>query len=285
MSAHVIEVSDESFRQDVIAESENRVVLVDFWAPWCGPCRTLTPIIEKLAGEFDGRFLLAKINSDDNPAIASEFGVRGIPNVKAFSEGKMIDEFTGALPEGLVRKFIERLLPSTAEQQRREAMHAYQSGQAAPALAQLDEAQALEPDNDTIRTDRAEVLIALGRNEDAATLLEELPPLAAMDARVEHLRAELTFAGEADDPEDLEALEAKVAQQPDNLEARLALAKKQVAAKQFEPALRHLMEIIRMDRGFGEDAGRKTILAVFEVLGNDHQLTSQYRRLLAAALN
>jgi len=285
MTAHVTEVSEDSFQRGVIEESENRLVLVDFWAPWCGPCRSLTPIIEKLAGEFGGRFLLAKINSDENPSIASEFGVRGIPNVKAFSEGKLIDEFTGALPEGMVRQFIERLLPSPAEEKRRVAVETYRSGQAAPALVQLDEAQALEPANDTIRIDRAEVLIALGRAKDAAALLDELAPLAAMDTRVEHLKAQLTFAGEGDSAENIEALEAQLLENPGDLDTRLALAKSCVAAKQFEPALKHLIEIIRVDRSFGDDAGRKTMLAVFEILGNDHHLTSQYRRLLAASLN
>lgn len=285
MTGHVVEVTEDNFQRSVIEESANRLVLVDFWAPWCGPCRTLTPIIEKLSEEFGGRFLLAKVNSDDNPSIAAEFGVRGIPNVKAFSDGKLIDEFTGALPEGMVRQFIERLLPSAAEQTRRAAMQAYRSGQAAQAIAQLDEAQALEPDNDAIRIDRAEVLITLDRSDEATALLDELTPLAAMDPRVEHLRAQLTFAGSKDTAENIEALEARVSDNPDDLDARLALAKACVAVKKYEPALQHLMEITRTDRSFGDDAGRKTMLAVFEMLGNDHPLTTQYRKLLAAALN
>ncbi len=286
MAGHVVEVTEDSFQKSVIEESANRLVLVDFWAPWCGPCRTLTPIIEKLSEEFGGRFLLAKVNSDENPSIAAEFGVRGIPNVKAFSDGKLVDEFTGALPEGMVRQFIERLLPSAAEQQRHAAMQAYGSGQAAQAIAQLDEAQELEPGNDAIRIDRAEVLIALDRGKEAATLLDELSPLAAMDdPRVERLKAQLTFAGSKDTEENTAALEMRVSGNPDDLEARLALAKNYVAAKKYESALQHLMEITRADRKFGDDAGRKTMLAVFELLGNEHPLTSQYRRLLAAALN
>ncbi len=285
MAGHVVDVSEDSFQSSVIEESANRLVLVDFWAPWCGPCRTLTPIIEKLSEEYGGRFLLAKVNSDENPSIAAEFGVRGIPNVKAFSDGKLIDEFTGALPEGMVRQFIERLLPSAAEQKRRAAMQTYGSGEAAEAIAQLDEAQALEPDNDTIRIDRAEVLIALDRSEEAAALLDELSPLAAMDPRVEHIKAQLTFAGSKDSAGNTAKLEARVAENPGDLDARLALAKAYVAAKEYETALQHLIEITRSDRKFGDDAGRKTTLAVFELLGNDHPLTSRYRRLLAAALN
>ena len=164
-------------------------------------------------------------------------------------------------------------------------MQVYGSGQATQAIAQLDEAQALEPDNDAIRIDRAEVLIALDRSEEAAALLDELTPLAAMDPRVEHLKAELTFAGSKDTVENIAALEARVSGNPDDLDARLALAKACVATQKYEPALQHLMEITRADRSFGDDAGRKTMLAVFEVLGNDHPLTARYRKLLAAALN
>ena len=285
MTAHVNEVTEADFQNSVIEESKKRLVLVDFWAPWCGPCRTLTPIIEKLADEYAGRLLLAKVNSDENQSLAGELGVRGIPNVKAFFDGEMIDEFTGAMPEGMVRQFIERLLPSPAEEQRRAAMQLYRSGQAVQALASLGEAQLLERENDTIRMDRAEVLVSLGRAGEATELLDQLKPLAAMEPRAEHLRAELTFADTERTSENIDELEEQVSNQPENLDARLTLAKRYVSEKQFEPALKHLLAIIRTDRTFGDDAGRKTMLAVFELLGNDHHLTAQYRRLLAASLH
>jgi putative thioredoxin len=285
VTANVIDVSESSFQTDVVEESARRLVLVDFWAPWCGPCRTLSPIIEKLADEYAGRFLLAKVNSDENQNLAGEFGVRGIPNVKAFYGGEMIDEFSGAMPEGMVRQFIDRLLPSAAEEQRQAAMQAYRAGQAQQALTGLEEAQQHEPQNDTIRMDRAEVLLALDRASEAAILLDELQPLSAMDPRAERLKAEVTFAASDDAPEDIDVMEARVASNPQDLDTRLALAKRYVGDKQFEPALEQLLEITRTDRKFGEDAGRKTMLAIFELLGGDHQLTSQYRRLLAAALN
>jgi len=286
MAANVTDVSESNFQNGVVEESRKRLVLVDFWAPWCGPCRTLSPIIEKLADEYAGRFLLAKVNSDENQGLAAEFGVRGIPNVKAFYGGEMIDEFTGAMPEGMVRQFIDRLLPSAAEEQRQAAMNAFQAGQTDQALASLEQAQELEPENDTIRMDRTEVLLKLGRTSDARTLLDELRPLSAMDPRAEHLKAELTFAdGEGASEDPTEALEARVSHNPRDLDSRLALAKRYFSEKRFEPALEHLLEIVRADRRFGDDAGRKTMLAIFELLGSDHQLTGQYRRLLAASLN
>ena len=285
IDAVMIDATEADFQQSVIEESKKRLVLVDFWAPWCGPCRSLTPVIEKLAQEYAGRFLLARVNSDENQSLASQFGVRSIPNVKAFSDSKMVDEFAGAVPEGTGRQFIERLLPSPAEDQRRAAMQTYASGNADAALASLEAAQSLEPNNDNIRLDRAEILIDLGRSEDAEALLDELAPLAKLESRVEHLRALLTFSDTGQAEVSTDQLEARVSQNSTDLDARLALAKQYVAAKQFEPALNHLLEIIQTDRQFGEDAGRKTMLAVFELLGNEHQLTRQYRRLLAASIN
>jgi putative thioredoxin len=285
MTANAIDVGESEFQNAVVEESKERLVLVDFWAPWCGPCRTLSPIIEKLADEYAGRFLLAKVNSDENQALAAEFGVRGIPNVKAFYGGEMVDEFTGSMPEGMVRQFIDRLLPSAAEVQRQAAMEAYHAGQAEQALGSLEVAQQLEPENDTIRMDRAEILLKLGRARDAESLLNELKPLSAMDPRAEHLKAELTFAGSEELSENVESLEARVSDNPQDLDARMALAKRYVTEKKYEPALKQLMEIIRADRKFGDDAGRKTMLAIFELLGSDHELTGQYRRLLAASLN
>jgi len=280
-----IDASEADFQQSVVEESRKRLVLVDFWAPWCGPCRSLTPIIEKLAKEYSGRFLLARVNSDENQSLSSQFGVRSIPNVKAFSDGKMVDEFAGAVPESAVRQFIERLLPSPAEEQRRAAMQTYASGNADAALSVLEAAHAAEPANDTIGIDRAEILISLGRSEAAAALLDKLGPLAKMDSRVEHLRAQLTFAGAGQTGESTGELEKRVSDDSADLEARMALARQYVAEKRFEPALEHLLQIIQADRKFKDDAGRKTMLAVFELLGNEHKLTGQYRRLLAASIN
>ncbi|MDJ0654495.1 MAG: tetratricopeptide repeat protein [Xanthomonadales bacterium] len=284
MIAHAVELSEGQFQAGVIEESEKRPVLVDFWAPWCAPCRALTPVLEKLAEEFAGQFLLAKVNSDEYQALAGQYGVRGIPNVKAFYGGKIVDEFTGALPEGQVREFIHRLIPSEGEKQRQAAMDIFAAGEPERALALLEAAQMLEADNDHIRLDRIEVLLSQRRAAEAAELFDELAPLTRMEDRAQHLQAELTFAdpGDGEDPAELES---RVADNPGDLDARLRLARHYVNTNQYEPALQQLLEVIRADRSFGDDAGRKTMLAVFELLGSGHELTRRYRRLLATALN
>ena len=284
VTAHAIDIDQSNFETAVLEESRKRPVLVDFWAPWCGPCRALTPVLERLAEAYAGRFLLARVNSDENADLAASFGVRGIPNVKAFDGGRLADEFTGALPEGAVRQFIDRLLPSAAELKRRAATSAFSQGDAGSALATLEDAQALEPANEAVKLDRAEILHALGRASEARALLGELGPLAMRDPRASRLHAELAFAsGQNDVP--LAELERRVRSQPADLDARLALARRYAAERRYEAALEQFLQIVRIDRDFADDAGRKNMLAVFDLLGAEHEITGRYRRLLAAALH
>jgi putative thioredoxin len=286
MTSHTIEVNNDNFIAAVIEGSKKAPVVVDFWAPWCAPCRALGPVLEKLAAEYGGRFTLAKINSDEHPQLAMEYGIRGIPNVKAFVDGRIADEFSGALPEPAVRAFLDRIVPSAAERIRAQAMARYrESGDAATALAALEQAAAADPDSEPVRIDRAEVLIALDRLDEARDLLQNLSPLVQMDERVAALRAQLDFATAAEKAPDTDVLEARIAHTPDDLDARLQFAKLQFAVKNHRQALDQLLEIVRRDRSFGDDIGRKTILQIFSVLGNDSDLVSEYRKRLASALN
>ena len=284
MSAHAIEVDAGNFEQVVIEGSKQAPVVIDFWAPWCAPCRALKPVLEKLAAEYGGRFTLAKINSDDNADLAAQFGVRGIPNVKAVVDGEIVDEFSGALPESAVRAFIDRVIPSPAEQARAAAMAAYRAGDAAKALALLAQAAALDPRNETVKVDTAEVLIALNEPDKARTLLDALSPLADSE-RVGALRAKLQFASANGDADSADELQARVAHDAGDLDARLRLARLHAARNDYEPALEQLLEVTRRDRKFGDDAGRKTMLAIFSLLGSDDPLTTRYRRLLASTLH
>ncbi|MBS1147759.1 MAG: thioredoxin [Proteobacteria bacterium] len=280
MSEHALDVGLADFAQSVLEESKHRPVVVDFWAPWCGPCKSLKPVLEKLAAEYGGKFLLAKINSDDNQELAARYGVRGIPSVKAFVNGQMVDEFSGALPEGEVRAFLDRLVPSPADELRQQAADARLAGDISGALKWLADASKLDPDHVGVRLDAAEIMLDLNEADEASRLIGSVPDDA--DPRVPALKARLQFMGAAG--EDEAALTARVAANGNDLEARLKLANLFVAAGRHEAGMDQLLEIVRRDRGFGDDIGRKTLLSVFNLLGGG-ELVSRYRRLLASVLN
>lgn len=284
MAAHVREATEADFEQVVIEGSKRAPVIVDFWAPWCAPCRALGPVLEKLAAEYGGRFTLVKVNTDENPGLAADYGVRGIPNVKAFVDGELVDEFAGALPEAAVRGFIERVVPSPAEELRRQATALFaESGDAARALELLERASRIDPADERVRIDRAAMCLELGRLEEARAALDSLAPLTRMEEPVKALAARLELAEGAARAGDLGALERRVAQSPADLEARLELANLYAARRRYREALDQLLEIVRRDRGFRDDIGRRTMLDIFTLLGRD-ELVDEYRRKLASAL-
>ncbi|MBX9812514.1 MAG: co-chaperone YbbN [Burkholderiales bacterium] len=280
-----VDVDTANFNEVVIEGSKKAPVIVDFWAPWCAPCRALKPVLEKLAAEYQGRFTLAKINSDENQTLAIQYGVRGIPNVKAFVDGKLADEFSGALPEAAVREFIDRLIPSPAEVLRLQATAIYRkTGNAQQALELLAQASAMDAGNETVRIDSAEILIDSGKIEEARRLLETLSPLAQMEERVAALKARIEFAASASSAPDADSLRQRIARDANDLEARLQLAKLCVANRDYAAALDELLEIVRRDRSFRDDIARKTMLQVFSLLGNQGELVSEYRKRLASAM-
>lgn len=282
--AHSFDVTAENFQQVVLDAPQGVPVLVDFWATWCGPCKALKPVLEKLADEYQGKFILAKIETDANPELASQFGIRGVPNVKAFLNGELVDEFSGALPEGQVRAFIERLMPSPGEELHLQALDAYGQGDPGKALQLLGQASQLDPRNEMIRVDAAAIMLDAGEMEEAQRLLASLSPDMIQQQRVQELLARIEFADKAKDLPDAESLQTRIAANAGDLEARLQLANLLIAHTQYEPALEQLLEIVRRDRAFQDDIGRKTMLSVFNLLGGG-ELVSRYRRLLASALN
>jgi putative thioredoxin len=286
MSAHTVEVDKTTFETVVVEGSKTTPVLVDFWAPWCGPCRALTPVLEKLAAEYGGRFVLAKVNSDENPELSARFGVRGIPNVKAFVDGELADEFTGAQPESAVRQFLARIVPSAADELRHEALAVYAATRDADrALELLSRAEALDPASEDIRITRAALLADAGRGDEARAAIASLAPLTRLDERVSAIEAKLDLAQGAAEAPSESLLRQRIEKDGNDLEARLDLAHTFVARREFREALGELLEIVRRDRGFRDDAARKTMLKIFELLGNQGELVGEFRRKLASAMN
>jgi putative thioredoxin len=287
MTDHSYDVTVADFDQKVLAASQQAPVLVDFWAPWCQPCTILKPILEKLAAELGGKFILAKVNSDENQELAARYGVRGIPAVKAFVDGQMVDEFTGALPEAQIREFLGRLLPSPADPLRKEALAAYARGEIDAARKIMAEAINLDPSNDNAYLDFVEMSLAANALDEARELLDVIADRARDTARVASLQAQLQLAV-AGGGADVAALQASVADKPDALDARLQLANALAVGQDYRGAFEQLIEIVRRDRGWNEEAGRKTMLTLFKLLAAQPQfddLVREFRVQLSRTLN
>jgi putative thioredoxin len=285
-----ITLTRANFDDVVLRGSATRPVLVDFWAPWCAPCRALAPILDRLAEEFAGRFTLAKLDTDSEPELAARYGVRGIPNCKLFVDGKVADEFTGALPEGSLRQFLDRALPSRAAPLVAEANALLAAQNPAAALARLDDALALDPEDEDALLTRAETLLALNRMADATSVVAtlEAPARARMrpvrnERRLATLKARAELAPGAGG--DLATLARQAAATPVDCAAKHAYALALAAAGNYEYALAELLAIVQTDRNFGDDIGRRTMLTVFEALAGDSDVSRRYRRELAAAIH
>jgi len=284
MPDHAIDVDTASFEQQVLEASKTVPVVVDFWAPWCAPCKVLKPILEKLAAEYEGRFRLAKVNSDDNQALAAAFGVRSIPDVMAFRDGKPLSHFLGALPESQVRAFIDGVLPkpSALEQARAAALRA--AGDFEAAIAALRSALALDPSNDPARLDLAELLVEHASADEAEALLAAVRPNVDWDARVDALRAAVSFARMRASGTTEATLAAKLTANPADHGARFALAELHAGAHRYREALDALIEIVRRDKDWSDGAARKQVINIFNLVESDDALVSEYRKKFASAL-
>ncbi|HLV61517.1 MAG TPA: tetratricopeptide repeat protein [Fredinandcohnia sp.] len=276
----IIDATDASFQADVIEESFRRPVVIDFWAAWCAPCRALGPLLERLAEEAGGAFLLAKVNVDENPALARAFHVRGIPAVHAVRNGKVVDAFTGALPEFHVRKWLEGILPGPEDALLAQAAELQAQGKVEEAEALYEKVLETRPRDGDAHFQLARILAARGEIDAAERHLGLILPDDAERLEKEIATLRLKMAGDG-----LEEAERAVAKDPEDREARLRLGKALAAAEQYERALDVFLEVLRGGpRDEIGEAARAAMVEIFGAVGTRSELADRYRSLMAAEL-
>jgi putative thioredoxin len=280
---YIVETTSATFEQDVVERSKSVPVVVDFWAEWCAPCRMLAPVLERLAREYAGKFILVKSNIDVMPEIAGRFGVRSIPAVMGIVDAAVRDSFVGVLPESAIREFVEGLLPTAAESLAREAT-ALTSSDAAGAESLFRDALTRDPRSPSIQIAFARFLFDTGRDQESRALIEQLERRGFLEPEAERLKAELLLRAGATHAGSVERARHDSEANPNDLGARLRLAEALASGGQHEEALRIALELVERDRrGVGEDA-RMLMLAIFNLLPPDSPLAAEFRRQLSLVL-
>jgi len=282
-SPFVVNVTKATFQQDVVQKSMDLPIVIDFWAPWCGPCRQLAPILESLADEMGGKFILAKVNTDEEPELAQAFRIESLPTVFAFSQGQPIDQFVGLLTAEQAREWVTRLLPSPAQILVQEAMALAETD---PKAAELKYREALElaPGEDTLKICLASVILKQGRLDECATILEELEKRGFLEPDAERLKSELDVRRSAAESGGVEVARTAAEADPDNLSLQIQLADAYAASQQHKKALEICLSVVQRDFGDARNLAKTTMVKIFDMLGPGSELTGEYRRKLATAL-
>lgn len=279
----IVNIDESNAARYLIEESMQRPVVIDFWAEWCEPCKSLMPLLEKLAQEYAGAFLLAKVNADEQQMIAQQFGVRSLPTVMVMKDGQPVDGFAGAQPETQIREMLEKYVPSPYDAALQEAAALLQGGDAAGAAALLRGVYEDSGQRHDIAMAYAGALIEARRFDEAEALLGDVHPLNRDAAYEQHL-AQLSLAREAARSPELVALEEKLEANPDDLDLREQIAVHYSASGQYREALESLMVILRLDREHKNGATKKALLDTIASLGKGDPLAVEYQRKLFSLL-
>ncbi len=283
-SALVKDVGEKDFAAEVIERSKTVPVVVDFWAPWCGPCRVLGPIIEREVEALGGRAILVKVNTDENPELAYQYGIQGIPAVKGFRDGKVAAEFVGAVPAPQIQRFLKQLVPPAGLTALEKAESDARAGRTAEAEAALRGLTGEPEVKERARLALARLLADAGRADEAKTEIAAIDPRSPEALQVPSLERRLAFAADAAAYGGEDKARAALASNDKDLEARYALASALAARGQTREALEHFLEIASRNRKFKDDGARLAMLAIFDQLGGEHDLSQEYRRRLQIVL-
>ena len=282
-SPFVINVTRATFQQDIVQKSMELPVVIDFWAPWCNPCRQLAPILEALATEMGGKFILAKVNTDEEPEIAQAFRVESLPTVFAMIQGQPVDQFSGLLTAEQVKEWVSRLLPSPAQQLAQEAMALIETDPKT-AESKFREALLLAPDEDSLKILLARVVLSQGRLDECATIIEGLEKRGFLEPEAERLKSELDVRRTAAESGGVEVARKAAEADPTNLILQIHLADAYAASQQHRKALELCLDIVQKDFGEARAEAKTTMVKIFDMLGPASELTGEYRRKLATAL-
>ncbi len=285
LSPYVFDASAENFNRLVLENSHKGPVLVHFWIPKAGPCYVLMPRLVKLATEYGGKFLLVMLNADELPELARRFNVTSVPTVKFFWRGDVAHTIHGAEPDSSFREVLDRFIAGDANRAHALGVAAWQAGKVDQARMLLANAAMAEPDNLAIPRDLAKLLWAEGDSGQALALLDALPPEARHTPEIAPLLAHLRLTETARAAPPLATLDERIARDPVDLDAHYQRAARLLADDDFDGAMAALLHIATTDRGFRDDLGRTSLLALFDLLGSAHALTQRYRRALAEALH
>ena len=277
-SPYVFEGTPENFQQLVIEKSREIPVLVDFWASWCNPCQMLMPIVIHLAEEYEGKFHLVKVNSDEQQALAAQFGVRSLPTLKLFLNGEVVEEIMGAQPEPVLRQILDQYIEIEVNPKILEAQELLEQGQQDQAYKLMQQAHEEEPQNQQITRDLIRLTVMMGKHEKAESMIQALPREIRDAPEMNELRAQIQFASIISQSPEPGVLKEKIDSDPDDLESRYQLAAWSVLEDNHEVALEHLLEIMKRDRVWQDEAARKSMLAIFDMLPGESDLVSKYRR-------
>jgi putative thioredoxin len=264
----------DNFQKDVIEQSDQIPVLVDFWAEWCGPCKILSPVLERLAEKYKDRWRLVKLNTEKYPQIAAQYGIRSIPNVKLFVDGRVVNEFVGALPEGAVEQWLKRALPSKYSQRLAGVEQLLSSGKVSQAQKTLQEILEAEPDNDEAMVLLAKINV-FNHPGSALDYSKRIQPGSTYFELAESIQTFAHLFLYLDNPEDL----------PDSTnKERYLHAIKDLHGQKFEAAIRDFIDVMETERNYDDDGSRKACVAIFKFLGEEHSITKQYRPAFSSAL-